>query len=110
MGGHAYIHSMRQYCLLDAVTETPDKPGSVLIRSIEPVAGVEGIINGPGKVCRELNITRALDGTDMTSPESELFIAQGDNDTLHTVATSSRIGISTAKDMPLRFQISTEFK
>src|SRR4051812_44626519 len=44
--GHAYIHSMRQYCLLDVVTEGSDKPGSVLIRAIEPVEGINGETNG----------------------------------------------------------------
>ncbi len=107
-GGHAYIHSMRQWCLLDAVTEGTDKPGSVLIRAVEPVEGIEGLINGPGKVCRELSITRTLDGIDMTNSDSELFIAKGDKDIPHKVMTSSRVGISTAKDMPLRFYVSKE--
>ena len=107
-GGHAYIHSMRQYCLLDAVTEGVDKPGSVLIRAIEPIENIQGLINGPGKVCRELQIIRSLDGIDMTNPESEIFIANGEKDILHKTTTSSRIGISTAKDMPLRFYINKE--
>jgi len=104
-GGHAYVHSMRQYCLLDAVTEDSGKPGSVLIRSIEPIEGLAGLINGPGKVCRELNITRTLDGIDMTNPDNELFISQGKDGGTYDITASSRVGISTAKDMPLRFQI-----
>jgi len=104
--GHAYIHSMRQYCLLDVVTEGVDKPGSVLIRALEPVEGITGETSGPGKVCRELSITRSLDGIDITDPESEIFIAKGEEGTLHELTTTSRIGISKAKDMPLRFHIT----
>ncbi|MBX4198240.1 DNA-3-methyladenine glycosylase [Candidatus Parcubacteria bacterium] len=105
--GHAYVHSMRQYFLFDVVTEGADKPGSVLIRAIEPIEGIDGIkTDGPGKVCIALSINRTLDGTDITNPESEIFIAQGEKDILHEITTSSRIGISNAKDMPLRFHIT----
>ncbi|MEJ0053684.1 MAG: DNA-3-methyladenine glycosylase [bacterium] len=105
-GGHAYVHSMRQYCLLDAVTQGRDVPGSVLIRAIEPIEGVQGLVNGPGKVCREFKIAKTLDGVDMTNPESELFIAEDEKDVLHKINISSRVGISKAKDMPLRFYVS----
>ncbi|HWB33931.1 MAG TPA: DNA-3-methyladenine glycosylase [Candidatus Paceibacterota bacterium] len=103
-GGHAYVHRMRQYHLLDVVTESPERPGSVLIRSIEPVEGIEGLINGPGKVCRELRITQGLDGVDMTRSESGLFITEGEPSS-RKILVSTRVGISTAKDMPLRFRI-----
>ncbi|HVZ76202.1 MAG TPA: DNA-3-methyladenine glycosylase [Candidatus Paceibacterota bacterium] len=104
-GGHAYVHSMRQYCLLDIVTESPDKPGSVLIRSIKPISGIAGLINGPGKVCRELAITRSLDGVDITDPRGELLISKGEKISAD-ITISTRIGISKAKNMPLRFQIA----
>lgn len=119
--GHTYVHSMRQYNLLDIVTEGTDKPGSVLIRAIEPIEGteemkhfrkskdIEGLTNGPGKVCIALAITRDLDGVDITSAESPIFIARADkikNESSRIIETSSRIGISAAKDMLLRFHIS----
>lgn len=107
-GGHAYVHSMRQYFLLDVVTESSSKPGSVLLRSIDPIEGLVGIIDGPGKLCRELGITRVLDGIDMTNPHSELYICHNQNQTAHKVIISSRIGISKAKELPLRFQISNQ--
>jgi DNA-3-methyladenine glycosylase len=104
--GHAYVHSMRQYHLLDVVTEGPDKPSSVLIRGIEPIEGIESPTNGPGKIGIAFDITRALDGVDMTDPTSELFIADTKKKTVYSAAVSLRIGISTAKDMPLRFYIA----
>lgn len=117
-GGHAYVHSMRQYCLIDAVTESSDKPGSVLIRSVEPVEGIDtmkknrneknedNLTNGPGKVCAAFNITRQLDGVDLTNFREGLFISSDENISQDKITTSSRIGISTAKDMPLRFYLS----
>lgn len=117
-GGHAYVHSMRQYCLIDAVTESPDKPGSVLIRAVEPVEGIDAmkknrneenednLTNGPGKVCAAFNITRQLDGIDLTDSQGVLFVSSGENISQDKIITSSRIGISTAKDMPLRFHLS----
>ena len=104
--GHAYVHSMRQYCLLDVVTEGGGIPSSVLIRAIEPVEGINGETNGPGKVCRELSIDRSMDGVDITKPESGVFISKGAKEMSHEIMTTSRIGISSAQDMPLRFHIS----
>ena len=115
--GHAYVHSMRQYNLIDIVTEGSEKPSSVLIRAVEPVLGmktmqklrnVEDVVsltNGPGKLCIAFDITRALDGAKVTSPESGLFITQNINSLSFEIQTSARIGISSAKDMPLRFSI-----
>lgn len=117
--GHAYVHSMRQYYLIDVVTEGSDKPGSVLIRAFEPVEGIEEmkklrgeedaekLSNGPGKVCIALGITRALDGIDLTSSANNLFLAESPNIPSGEVLTSSRIGISTAKEMQLRFNLGS---
>ena len=99
--GHAYVHGVRQYFLLDVVTEGEGTPSSVLIRAVEPVQGIEVPADGPGKIGKAFTITRALDGVDMTSAYSELFIADG-HDT-REVRVSPRVGISKSKDMPLRF-------
>lgn len=117
-GGHAYVHSMRQYCLIDVVTESSDKPGSVLIRAVDPVEGIDmmkkhrneenddNLTNGPGKVCAAFNITRQLDGIDLTDFRGGLFISSSEDRLPEKITISSRIGISTAKDMPLRFYLS----
>ena len=114
-GGHAYVHTMRQYSLLDVVTGKEGTPGSVLIRALEPVSGIvkmmrlrheerlSNLTNGPGKICAALHITRALDGTDMTVRKNGLYIAEGKKHPVPVIAVSPRIGISKAADMPLRF-------
>ena len=104
--GHTYIHSMRGWNLIDVVTEGIDIPSSVLIRAIEPLEGIEGPTNGPGKVCKALSITLNLNGIDITNPNSEIFIARGEKEVLHEITSSSRVGISSAKDMPLRFYLA----
>jgi DNA-3-methyladenine glycosylase len=114
-GGHAYVHTMRQYVLLDVVTGNKGTSGSVLIRALEPVTGIEKMMhlrhedrlskltNGPGKVGAALHITRTLDGIDMTKRKSGLYIAERKNGPVHPIAVSPRIGISKAMEMPLRF-------
>lgn len=107
--GYAYVHSMRQYCLLDVTTEGIGMPGSVLIRATEPIGGMEikeNITNGPGKMCRAFQIAKEFDGLDMTISENNLFISKKEeNLSSDQIGRSSRIGISTAKEAPLRFWI-----
>lgn len=116
--GRAYIHSMRQYCLLDIVTEGTNDPGSVLIRAVEPIEGIEimktnrctdkllNLCSGPGKLCRAFAITRDFDGIDMTSCNAILFTADCDAPVpTDQIVASTRIGISKAKEKLLRFTI-----
>ncbi|MGN1063617.1 MAG: DNA-3-methyladenine glycosylase [Alphaproteobacteria bacterium] len=82
IGGHAYIFLVygahHQFCV---VTGQKNEPCAILIRSLEPVAGLEemkrrrhtqnmrDLTTGPGKLCQALNITRTLTGSDlMTGP------------------------------------------
>ncbi len=115
---NAYVHSMRQYCLLDIVTEEEGVPSSVLIRSIEPIDGIElmmynrkgndinDLLNWPGKICQAMSITKDMDGIDMTTPVSWLYIADIDEDISRIVIKTPRIWISKAKELPLRFLLS----
>lgn len=115
--GHAYVHAMRQYFLLDLVTEGEDVPSSVLIRAVEPIQGIEymkelrgvskieDIANGPSKFCIAFSINRDLDGTDTIHSNSPFYVEEANVHETFVVETSGRIGISRAKDVPLRFWI-----
>lgn len=115
--GHAYVHSMRQYCLLDIVTEGLDVPSAVLIRAAEPLEGIDvmirrrrvdtltSIASGPAKLCQAFAITRTLDGIDVTSRRSVLNVLSAAKLKDEDIAVSGRIGISKSKDHPLRFWI-----
>ena len=57
----AYIYFIYgMYTMLNFVCEPEDTPGAVLIRALEPVSGFGStdhhLLNGPGKLCRELKI------------------------------------------------------
>lgn len=107
--GHAYVHSMRQYYLLDVTTGAIGIPGSVLIRAVEPIEELElkeNPTNGPGKLCRAFHITKEFNGVDMTNEQSNLFISSREkNISPDLIQVSVRIGISTAKEELLRFSI-----
>lgn len=116
--GHAYVHSMRQYFLLDLVTEDVDTPSSVLIRAIEPTEGIEhmkefrgtdivkNLANGPSKFCIAFGIDKEFDGVDVTNSKSPFYVTEPEILDIHIdIEISGRIGISRAKDAPLRFWV-----
>lgn len=117
--GHAYIFKIRGYYCLNAVAEEKDSPGCVLIRAIEPIIGIGemrklrggrvikdvDIANGPGKLCQAFDIDLSLYGTDLTSQNSPLFIAEPIDKGEFEIETSKRIGIAKAAGWELRFTI-----
>src|SRR5580692_2499946 len=78
--GHAYVYFIYgMYECLNIVAEPDGQAGCVLIRALEPVAGIEimrqrrpaarnleDLASGPGKLTLALGITRAHYGIDMT--------------------------------------------
>ena len=101
--GHAYVYLIYgMYECLNIVAEGEGSPGCVLIRALEPVAGVEGRTDGPGKLTRAMGITRALNGADVT--RGELRVCEGTGETFE-IGVSPRIGIRHNADWPLRFFI-----
>src|SRR5436309_220222 len=96
--GHAYIYFIYgvHYCLNISCMPEGDA-GCVLIRALEPIAGIErmaearglhlkdtdlssprilrAVASGPGKLCEALQITRTRDnGKDLLSPGSDLVV------------------------------------
>src|ERR1700727_3319462 len=75
--GHAYVYLIYgMYECLNVVADAAGTPGCVLIRALEPLAGLplmsarrhwhgssKGLTNGPGKLTRALAITRAQYGS-----------------------------------------------
>jgi len=98
--GHAYIYLIYgMYFCLNLVTEQPDIPAAVLIRGGEPGA------RGPGVLCRELGLSRAQNGLDLTGVE--LWVEAGAPLT-ERVVEASRIGVDYAGDWaakPWRFYL-----
>jgi DNA-3-methyladenine glycosylase len=98
-----------------------ERPGAVLIRALEPCAGLEEmrerrvaraggaaradggkgrppvrdreLCSGPGKLCQALGIDRAFDGVDLLSPRSPVRLATGPHES-GPILRSARIGLS----------------
>jgi DNA-3-methyladenine glycosylase len=113
--GRAYVYFTygNHFCLNISARRSNIEAGAVLIRGIEPIEGVDlmsqfrrvdnifSLTSGPGKLTQALNITSSLNGTDMTNPESEIYIEPGKRPK-HLV-TTPRIGITRAVDKEWRF-------
>jgi len=113
---YIYIAFGVNYCL-NVTTERVGKAGAVLIRAIEPVDGIDSMIenrpssqgnlvsltSGPGKLCQAMKISTALNGTDLPD-DGELTIHTSDWRPLEIEATR-RIGISKATRRLWRYHI-----
>jgi DNA-3-methyladenine glycosylase len=112
--GHAYVYAIHSRYCLNVVTQGEGVPSAVLIRAVEPVAGLKSmqrrrgraplrdLARGPGRLCEAFAIDRSLDGWDLTAGKG-LWIAQGENTELVHIGTSARIGVTSAQQAPLRF-------
>ena len=115
--GHAYVYFIYgMYECLNIVAEPAGQPGCVLIRALEPVAGVdlmqsrrpaakrlENLASGPGKLTLALGITRAHNGADLT--RGPLVVRAPAEAHRLEIAVTPRIGIRECADWPLRFLI-----
>lgn len=93
--GYAYVYMI--YGMHHGMNVVVDREGTasaLLIRALEPVRGIDGATDGPGKLCRALGIDRALNGADLVRGE-ELFLASDGTAPLPFV-TATRIGVEYA--------------
>ena len=64
--GHAYVYFIYGFWnCLNVVTAAEGVPHAVLVRALEPVAGITDKTWGPGLLCRAMNIDRRLNGIDL---------------------------------------------
>ena len=116
--GHAYVYFIYgMYECLNLIAEPEGTAGCVLIRALEPVDGidlmhqrrprakrVEDLASGPGKLTLAMNITRALNEHDVTTPP--LMVLEVHDTPPIDIVTTPRIGIRECADWPLRFYIA----
>jgi len=96
--GYTYVYMIYgMYYCLNIVAEEEENPGAVLIRALM-LPQID--LNGPGKVCRYLGITKNHNGIDLIHSDC-LFVTHG-IPVLGYTATS-RIGINKALDKQWRF-------
>ena len=113
--GTAYVYAIHARWCFNVVTEPEDVPCAVLIRALEPLEGHAhmharravdrelDLARGPARLCQALAIDRQLDGWDLTRGEALWIASDPDFGEVEVeIATSGRIGISTAQELPLR--------
>lgn len=127
--GTAYIYLIYgMYHCLNFVTEEEGEPAAVLIRGATPVANGDIIakkrfgckekdmtvsqrrnfLNGPGKLCKGLALSRRENGLDLTDLASELYVCEGRPSRPDDVQVGERIGIDYAEEaagFPWRFYV-----
>jgi DNA-3-methyladenine glycosylase len=93
-GGVAYVYLIYgMYHCLNVVTDREEFPSAVLIRAIE----IDGeLIDGPGRLCRALQIDRRLNRVDLTTGESLWFEDRGGVVGRGHVDAYPRIGVDYA--------------
>jgi len=114
--GYLYVYFTygMHYCC-NIVVGSEGYGAAVLIRAVEPVEGKDymekrrgksGVqaTNGPAKVCQAMNIDIADNGTDLINGAVQLVEQPEVEES--KITTTSRIGISAAKQTPWRFYIT----
>jgi DNA-3-methyladenine glycosylase len=113
--GRVFIYNVHRYWMLNVVAHELGDVGAVLIRALEPTAGIDTMLanrpvpktseltSGPGKLTTALGIDKRTHGADVTDRGGEVYIASGAGEI--EVGTSHRIGVT--RDLPeeLRFYI-----
>lgn len=126
-GGYAYVYLIYgMYYCMNVVASEENLPEAILIRAVEPISELEtmcinrydksfkelnnyekkNLTNGPGKLCKAMNITKELNGEDLCG--DKFYILQDKNEEKIEIVSSKRIGIDyaeEAKDFLWRFYI-----
>jgi len=113
--GHAYVYLIYGlYWCLNFVCEPEGVANAVLIRALEPTAGIAAmqkrrklddvrlLCAGPGRLCEALGVTRAHDGLALDRRPFRVIARPIDV----PIAIGRRIGITKAADKPWRYGLA----
>jgi DNA-3-methyladenine glycosylase len=105
--GYAYVYMIYgMYYCMNVVTETTGHAAAVLIRAVEPLQNITERTQGPGLLCKAMQIDKRLNAWDLTS--NEFYITNSLPTAPFTIIKKPRIGIAYAKHWAkrlLRFYI-----
>lgn len=114
-GGHVYVYrSYGIHWCLNIVCGEEDVAGAVLVRALEPLAGLDEmrlrrglddprlLCSGPGRLCQALAVTREHDGLSVWQPPFELRARPAPVE----LVTGPRIGITKAAALPWRYGLA----
>lgn len=107
--GRAYVYLIYgMYHCLNVVTEHEHFPAAVLIRSLEPIAGistmhrlrgtddVHNLTTGPGKLTRAFALTRELNDENFVTSERLYIADDGYRVSRRAIVRSPRVGVAYA--------------
>jgi len=114
--GFAYVYfTYGMHHCLNVTADIPGSAGAVLLRGLEPLAGLEIIrsrgdagpewrlLSGPGKIGRAFGLTLSDNGRDLTS--GPLGIAAGSPVSVAKIAAAPRVGITRGLEKRYRFAV-----
>lgn len=110
--GRAYVYrSYGVHWCMNVVTGPEGRAAAVLLRGMDPLEGLDTMArrrgrsadlgSGPGRLCQALGITDALYGHPLDRPPLRLEPGWSVPD--EDVEVSPRVGVSKARDWPLRY-------
>lgn len=115
--GHAYVYfTYGNHWMFNVVTEREGFPAAVLIRAIQPIEGIEIMLErrngrdtlGPGKLCQAMGITKNENGVDLTGTTGGLWIETGFKVPNSRVTKGPRVGLNNTPEpwlsKPWRFR------
>jgi DNA-3-methyladenine glycosylase len=125
--GHAYVYTIygRYFCM-NISCEAEGLAGCVLLRALEPLAGLEQmalnrgiavdslspaklarqLTSGPSRLCQALGLTRLAHNSLDVADAASLLQVRDDGYPAGKVVVTPRIGIHEAVDWPLRFVLA----
>ena len=113
--GHDYVYrSYGVHWCLNLVCEDDGVAAAVLVRALEPTAGLDAmrgrrgvtdarlLASGPGRLCQALGVSREHDGLPLDRPPFALRERPREED----VVAGPRVGITRAADRPWRYGLA----
>jgi DNA-3-methyladenine glycosylase len=116
-GGHLYVYfTYGMHFCANVVTEEEGRGCAVLLRAVEPLAGIEAmarsrhtaatdthnLCSGPAKLCQAFQIGRPDNGTDLCG--HAIWIAEDrESPPVRNIQRSPRIGIASGTEHHWRF-------
>jgi DNA-3-methyladenine glycosylase len=119
--GHAYVYfTYGMHWMFNVVTGQTGQANAVLIRALEPVEGIEIMVarrkrplaeltNGPAKLAQALAIDKSLNGANLCTPDSVIWIEADRVVPPDVMAQGPRIGLGQTPEpwysMPWRYWV-----
>lgn len=114
--GHLYVYvSYGMHHCANVVTGADGDGQAVLLRAVEPLTGLElmrerrhgrpQLADGPGKLCQAFGLDLRHTGTDLCTPDADVFVGDDCTPPPTTPVRTPRIGITKAVELPWRFVV-----